>query len=122
MQPLFELAQLLVIERAGCLFTITRDERHRSTTIKQSHGGLDLLLTNTKRFRYLPMNGFQDAHLSGNLRPINRNRRPRNKVHMFVWQLIFQPQLEPSSPVENLMHDFAPVRPNDIVRGSISGG
>ena len=79
MQPLFERAQLRVVQRAGRLLAIARDERHRRTTIEQSHGGFDLLLANAERFRDLPMNGCRHARTScrRRLRPVNRNR-PRS--------------------------------------------
>jgi hypothetical protein len=44
------------------------DERvclpHRRTTIEQSHGGFDLLLTNAEHIRDLPMNGCRPAPTS----------------------------------------------------------
>jgi hypothetical protein len=55
-QPLFERAQLRVVERASGFFAIARDKRHRGAAIEQRDGCLNLLLTDTKGVRYLPMN------------------------------------------------------------------
>src|ERR1700719_4392205 len=79
MQPLFERAQLRVVQRARRLLTIARDEWHRGTTVEQSHGGFDLLFTNAEHFRDLPTNGCRHARTSCRRRLwlVNRNR-PRS--------------------------------------------
>ena len=94
MQPLFERAQLCVVQRAGCLLAIARNKRHRRTTIEQRHGGFDLLLANTERFRDLPMNRCRHARTSCSRKywAANRNRpRTSAEEHMVGWRAILQP-------------------------------
>ena len=52
-QPLFQSAQLRVVERAGDFLAVSRNERHGGAAVEQRHGRLDLLLTNPEFFRDL---------------------------------------------------------------------
>ena len=54
-QALFQGAQLRIIERAGDLLAVSRDERHGGAAVEQRHGRLDLLLANPKLLRNLPI-------------------------------------------------------------------
>ena len=49
-EPLFERAQLRVVERAGGLLAIARDERHRRAAVEQRDGGIDLRLAHAELF------------------------------------------------------------------------
>ncbi len=55
-QPLFQRAQLRVVERAGDFLAVARDERHRGAAVEQRHRRLDLLFADAKFFRNLPIN------------------------------------------------------------------
>ena len=54
-QPLFQGAQLPIVERAGDFLAVARHERHGSAAVEQRHGRLDLLFANPKLFRNLPI-------------------------------------------------------------------
>ncbi len=66
-QPFFQRAQLRIIERAGELLAVSRDERHRRAAVEQRHRRLDLLVANPQLLRNLMMN-LGHASLSNPLR------------------------------------------------------
>src|ERR1700716_3960042 len=49
-QTLLQLAQLHIIERAGDLLAVTRNERNGGAAVEQRHRRLDLLLANAEFF------------------------------------------------------------------------
>ena len=55
-QALFQLAQLRVVERAGRLLAVARNERHRCAAVEQRNRRLDLLLAHAELFGDLSMN------------------------------------------------------------------
>ena len=55
-QPLFQSAQLRVVERAGRFLAVAGNERNRGAAIEQRDGRLDLLLAYTKLLRNLLIN------------------------------------------------------------------
>ena len=54
-QPLFQRAQLRVVERAGGFLAVARHERNRGAAVEQRHRRLDLLFANAEFFRNLPI-------------------------------------------------------------------
>ena len=88
MQPLFEHAQLRVVERTGNLLAIARDERHRRAAIEQLHGRLDLLLTDAELFRDLSIDICHAKPFSRPAAAVNRRRRrtPLMDHHRLIHQ------------------------------------
>ena len=65
-QPLFQLAQLGVIQPAGRFLAVARDEGHRRTLIQHLHRGIDLVRLTADLLRNPPRN--PERHFGGDLR------------------------------------------------------
>ena len=76
-QPLFQRAQLRVVEPAGDFLAIARHERHRGAAVEQFDCRRDLLLANAKLFRDLSIDICHAKSFPKPGRQVNRRRRRR---------------------------------------------
>ena len=88
-QPLFQRAQLRVVEPAGDFLAVARHERHRGAAVEQFDRRLDLLFANAKFFRNLSI----DICHANSFRSQSRrlNRRPRGRRLWTITDRFHQP-------------------------------
>ena len=71
-QPLFQRAQLRVVQAAGDFLAVARHERNRGAAIEQFHRRVDLLLAYAEFFRDLSIDICHANSFPKTVAPVNR--------------------------------------------------